>query len=86
MESLPIPEDGWTYETILDKVRINVEKVDFPFTLNDLGDGFVPVDDKGIFTVFASTENYSFIFQGKNKIVTTIRMACQYKSDDVKEE
>jgi len=60
--------------------------VDFPFTLNDLGDGFVPVDDKVIFTVFASTENYSFIFQGKNKIVKTIRMACQDKSDDVKEE
>ena len=38
MESVPIPENGWTDETLLDTIRINGEKVEFPFCLNDLGD------------------------------------------------
>ena len=46
MESVPIPENGWTDETLLDTIRINGEKVEFPFCLNDLGDGFVPIKDK----------------------------------------
>lgn len=46
MESVAIPEKGWTDETLLDTVRINGEKVEFPFCLNDLGDGFVPINDE----------------------------------------
>lgn len=46
MESVPIPENGWTDETLLDTIRINGEKVEFPFCLNDLGDGFVPIKDE----------------------------------------
>jgi len=45
MESVPIPENGWTDEALLDTVRINGEKMKFPFTLNDLGDAFAPVND-----------------------------------------
>ncbi|MBR5513569.1 MAG: hypothetical protein IKV85_06245 [Ruminococcus sp.] len=46
MESVSIPENGWTDETLLDTVRINGEKVEFPFCLNDLGNGFVPIKDE----------------------------------------
>lgn len=45
MESVPIPENGWTDEALLDTVRINGEKMNFPFTLNDLGDAFTTVND-----------------------------------------
>lgn len=45
MESVPVPDNGWTDEALLDTVRINGEKVEFPFTLNDLGDAFAPIKD-----------------------------------------
>lgn len=37
---VPIPENGWTDEALLDTVRINGEKINFPFCLNDLGEAF----------------------------------------------
>ena len=66
MESVPIPENGWTDETLLDTVRINGEKVEFPFCLNDLGDGFMPIKDE--WQYIKNGEGYSNINYFQNNI------------------
>ncbi|MCR5539472.1 MAG: hypothetical protein K6F71_01355 [Ruminococcus sp.] len=39
-EPIPVPEGGWTDETIKDVIYINGKKLEFPCTIDDLGDGF----------------------------------------------
>ncbi len=36
----PIPEGGWTYDTLMDSIWINGKNVHFPCKFEDLGDGF----------------------------------------------
>ena len=47
-EKKPIPEGGWTYETLLDSIWINGKYVQFPCKLSDLGEGF-EFDETGFF-------------------------------------
>ena len=70
MESVPIPENGWTDEALLDTVRINGEKVEFPFCLNDLGNGFVPIKDE--WQYIKNGEGYSNISYFQNNICLII--------------
>ncbi len=39
-EPIPVPEGGWTDETIKDVIYINGKNLQFPCTIDDLGDGF----------------------------------------------
>jgi len=48
-EKKPIPEGGWTYETIMDSIWVNGQYVRFPCKLEDLGEGFEFVEDEEIF-------------------------------------
>ena len=39
-ETIPVPEEGWTAETLNKTIYINGKNVSFPFTIQDLGEGF----------------------------------------------
>ena len=39
-ETIPVPEEGWTAETLNKTIYINGKNVPFPFTIQDLGEGF----------------------------------------------
>ena len=39
-ETMPVPEDGWTTDLISEVFYINGKNVPFPFTIEDLGEGF----------------------------------------------
>ena len=39
-ETAPVPEEGWTAETLNKTIYINGKNVPFPFTIQDLGEGF----------------------------------------------
>lgn len=45
-EPIPVPEGGWTDETIKDVIYINGKNLQLPCTIDDLGDGFEIVPDK----------------------------------------
>ena len=46
MQAVAVPEGGWTDEALLDVIYINGEKLNIPFTLSKLGEGF-GVDTSG---------------------------------------
>lgn len=49
-ETIPVPEEGWTAETLNKTIYINGKNVSFPFTIQDLGEGFEwDYDDFSVF-------------------------------------
>ncbi len=46
---VPVPEEGWTDETLLDVIYINGEKLQVPFSLESLGEGFDYLTDDDSF-------------------------------------
>lgn len=50
IEPIPIPEGGWTEESLKSIIYINGNQIPFPCTINDLGEGFEwDVDDFSVF-------------------------------------
>ncbi|MBQ8966594.1 hypothetical protein [Ruminococcus sp.] len=45
-DPVPVPEGGWTDETLKDVIYINDKNFDLPCTVDDLGDGFEIEPDK----------------------------------------
>ena len=45
-DPVPVPEGGWTDETLKDVIYINGKNLDLPCTVDDLGDGFEIEPDK----------------------------------------
>lgn len=53
IESLPVPEGGWTAEELAKTIRINGELISLPFTIDSLGEGYT-----------YSEEHYSIEYNG----------------------
>ena len=47
-EPVPVPENGWTDETLMDVIYVNGEKLTLPYTLSSLGEGFGFIKDSFI--------------------------------------
>ena len=64
-ETMPVPMEGWTAETLNKTIYINGKNVTFPFTIQDLGEGFEW--DSETFSIF-KTGKPSVIFMKYNEI------------------
>jgi len=59
IEPVPVPEGGWTEETIQDVIYINGKNVHLPCKFEEFGDGFeISIDE---YTNFYEDENYAFL-------------------------
>jgi hypothetical protein len=65
------PEDGWTLELLNEVTYINGKDIDFPFTLDELGDGFSIDDDVEYFEEYGMASAVCF----KNNVLNSVIVA-----------
>ena len=83
-EPQPIPEDGWTYETLNERIWVNGNYISLPCKFSDLGAGFDVSTENRFFQYGDDKFEVGLLYKGKN--IGNINVSCKdsdYKSSIV---